>query len=120
MANLERPELVRSTRLRKYVATVSQVLNLSTSEIQLLCKHMGHTIDVHNHYYKLPSHTPELAKVSKLLLLVERGQLNTLNGTSLDEIDIESDEIIDDESQYIVYWRNISTGANNNQCYVLY
>jgi len=44
-AGVEKPELVRSTRLRKYVATVSQLLDMTQNEIELLCDHIGSFID---------------------------------------------------------------------------
>ena len=88
-ASTERPELVRSTKLRKYVATVSQVLDMKSSELSLLCRHMGHSIHVHEDFYRLPSHTLELAKVSKLLIAVEGGDLTQLSGKTLNNLDID-------------------------------
>jgi len=85
---LDRPDLVTSTYLRKYIATVSQLLDMKNSEFDLLCRHMGHTATVHRDFYRLPSQTLELAKMSKLLLAVERGNLNALTGKTLDEIDV--------------------------------
>jgi len=86
---LQRPDLVTSTYLRKYIATVSQLLDMKGNEFELLCRHMGHSANVHKDYYRLPSHTLELAKLSKLLLAVENGNLNALCGKNLDELDIE-------------------------------
>jgi hypothetical protein len=85
----KQPELVRSTKLRKYVATVSQVLDMQPSELSLLCRHMGHSVHVHEQFYRLPSHILELAKVSKLLIAVEGGDLAQLNGKTLNNLDIE-------------------------------
>ena len=109
-AGAERPELVRSTKLRKYVATVSQVLDMQPSELNLLCRHMGHSIHVHEDFYRLPSQTLELAKVSKLLLAVEAGDLAQLNGKTLNNLDIadipdacleEDDDEDDDEADTV-------------------
>lgn len=47
------PENITSTRLRKHVATVSQLLNLSDSDIEQLATFMGHTKDIHKHFYRL-------------------------------------------------------------------
>ncbi|RXG61253.1 hypothetical protein Avbf_15172 [Armadillidium vulgare] len=47
MADLKKPETMLSTNLRKHIATMSQVLNLSQPELEELCKLMGHDIRVH-------------------------------------------------------------------------
>lgn len=47
------PENITSTRLRKHVATVSQLLNLSDGDIEQLATFMGHTKDIHKHFYRL-------------------------------------------------------------------
>ena len=61
---LKQPDLITSTHLRKYVATVSQVLDLQEKELDWLARHMGHDIRVHREYYRLHESTLELAKVS--------------------------------------------------------
>ena len=88
-AGVERPDLVRSTLLRKYIATVSQVLDMTENELDLLCRHMGHSINVHHNFYRLPSQTLELAKISKLLLAVENGNLGNLAGKKFEDIDVD-------------------------------
>ena len=50
---LEKPELVKSTNLRKYVATVSQLVDMNESEMGWLANHMGHDIHVHKEFYRL-------------------------------------------------------------------
>lgn len=121
---LDRPDLVTRTYLRKYIATVSQLLDMKNSEFDLLCRHMGHTATVHREFYRLPSHTLELAKMSKLLLAVERGNLNALTGKSLDEIDVnhidyasesESDTPPSDESDDACEDTNDERHDVNNQ-----
>jgi hypothetical protein len=87
-SGVARPELIRGTKLRKYMATVSQVLDMRPNELSLLCRHMGHSIHVHEEFYRLPSHTLELAKVSKLLIAVEGGDLTELAGKTMNDLDI--------------------------------
>jgi len=87
-AKLDKPDLVTSTYLRKHIAMVSQLLDMKPNEFEMVCKHMGHSAFVHQDYYRLPSHTLELAKLSKLLLAVENGGLNELCGKNLNEIDV--------------------------------
>ena len=88
-AKLQQSDLIPSTKLRKYVETMSHVLNMSHIEFLLVCRHMGHSIKVHEHFYQLPSQTLELAKISKLLIAVEGGDLNSLFRKKLNELDID-------------------------------
>ena len=41
-------------QVRKYEETISHVLNKSHIEFALVCRHMGHSIKVHEHLYQLP------------------------------------------------------------------
>ena len=87
--NLQRPDAIQSVKLRKYVATVSQVLSLKDNELDWLARHMGHDIRVHREYYRLHESTLELAKVSRLLMAFDEGRAGELAGKSLSEIDLE-------------------------------
>ena len=89
----ENPELLRSTQLRKHVATLSQILNLKNHELDQVANFLGHDIRVHREYYRLPEATTQLAKISKLLLAMEKGSLRNLQGKTLDEIEIEGNAI---------------------------
>ena len=82
-------EYLRSTHLRKHVATLSQILNLKNNELDQLANFLGHDIRVHRDFYRLPEATIEIAKISKLLLAMEKGSLAKFQGKSLEEIDIE-------------------------------
>lgn len=44
---LECPDVVRSTNLRKHVATLSQVLNLENEDLEMLARFLGHDIAIH-------------------------------------------------------------------------
>lgn len=46
------PQTLTSTRLRKQIATMSQVLNLRDNEEDCLAGFMGHNIRVHQQYYR--------------------------------------------------------------------
>lgn len=87
--NLKNPEAITSTRLRKYIATVSQVLDLEDKELDWLARHMGHDIRVHREYYRLHESTIELAKVSKILAVVDEGSISKWVGKPLDQIDVD-------------------------------
>ena len=55
--SLQHPEALTSTKLRKYVSTVTQVLNLQESEVDWLACHMGHDLSVHREFYRLHEST---------------------------------------------------------------
>ena len=84
----EVPQTLTSTRLRKHIATISQVLNLKHNELDLLAQFLGHDINVHRQYYRLPADVLQTAKVAKILMAVENGE-QKLTGKCLDDIDVD-------------------------------
>jgi hypothetical protein len=82
------PGAITSTRLRKHVATMSQMLALKDNELDLLASFLGHSIRVHEEFYRLPEQTLQVAKVSKVLIAMERGQLSNLQGRNLEDVDV--------------------------------
>lgn len=88
---LQNPGAITSTRLRKYIATITQVLSLKEKEVDWLARHLGHDIRIHREFYRLHESTIEIAKVSKLLLAVDSGKTTKLSGKSLDEITIDGE-----------------------------
>ncbi len=89
--NLRQPGLIKSTKLRKYIATVSQVIDLNSAELAWLANHMGHDISVHREYYRLHDSTLELSKVSRLLLAVDEGQASKFHGKKLSDINLDGE-----------------------------
>ncbi|XP_074544700.1 uncharacterized protein LOC141804256 [Halichoeres trimaculatus] len=92
------PQTLTSTRLRKQMATMSQVLNLRDNEQDCLADFMGHNIRVHRQYYRLPEGTLQVAKVAKLLMACGRGELSQFKGMTLDEISVDPDEEVPEDS----------------------
>jgi hypothetical protein len=88
------PGAITSTKLRKHVATMSQVLALKRNELDLLASFMGHNINVHREFYRLPEQTLQMARVSKVLIAMEHGEIASLNGRSLDDIDVNVPGIV--------------------------
>lgn len=88
----QNPERIRSTKLRKHIAIMSQLLCLKDNELDLLAGYMGHDIRIHREFYRLPESTLQLAKVSKVLIMMEKGITSDFKGKSLDEINIPLDE----------------------------
>lgn len=85
------PQNITSTKLRKHLATVSQILNLTEHELEQVCGFLGHNISVHRDFYRLPQDTFQLAKVSRLLIAAENGQIAQFQGKSLEDIQLEQD-----------------------------
>lgn len=98
LAGVKNAAALTSTRLRKHLATMSQVINLSQQDLEQLAGFMGHTTDIHKTYYRLPNDIYQMAKVSKLLILNERGEASKYKGMSLDEINIDLD-VLEDNSE---------------------
>ncbi|CAG9763774.1 unnamed protein product [Ceutorhynchus assimilis] len=99
VAGVKNAAALTSTKLRKHLATMSQVINLSEQDLEQLAIFMGHTSDIHKTYYRLPNDVYQMAKVSKLLLLNERGEAAKFKGKRLDEIDINLDPIEEEPSE---------------------
>ena len=99
LAGTKNPQAISATKLRKHLATLTQVINMTENDIEQLSKFMGHTVGIHRGSYRLPDDIYQTAKISKLLLLMEKGQASRYKGKNLDEIDInlECDDISDDD-----------------------
>ena len=67
---------------------MSQVLALRSNELDLLASFLGHNIQVHREFCRLPENTLHVTKVSKLLLAMEHGDTVALSGKTLDDIDV--------------------------------
>ena len=70
---------VTSTSMRKYLATVAQVMNLNDTEMDQLASHLGHDIRVHRKHYRLQDSTVEMAKVANVLRSTEKRLGENLN-----------------------------------------
>ncbi|XP_071839517.1 uncharacterized protein [Apostichopus japonicus] len=86
------PSNLTSTKLRKQIATVSQILCLKDHELDVLAGFLGHDIRVHREYYRLPENTLQMAKVARLLLLMEKGAVGEFKDKKLDEIEVPLDD----------------------------
>lgn len=93
----KQPDLLSSTSLRKHIATISQILNLKNHELDSLAGFLGHDINVHRNYYRLPEDTIQVAKVGKILHELDKNRIANHKGKSLDEINIDDDEVIESD-----------------------
>ena len=67
-ASLKKSNLITSTKIRKHMATVLQLLDMNNAELDWVTEHLGHTQDVHREWYRQEASTIELTKVDKLLM----------------------------------------------------
>lgn len=92
------PASLTSTKLRKQIATVAQLLSFNEGDVEQLANFMGHSKEIHKTFYRLPENIYQVAKVSKFLLMMEKGDANEYRGKNLDDIDINIDGLISEES----------------------
>ena len=88
----KQPNLLTSTSLRKHVATISQIINLKNNELDSLASFLGHDINVHRNFYRMPENTVQVAKIGKILMGLESGKISEFRGKSLDEIEMNAEE----------------------------
>lgn len=91
-ACLQNPDAITTRRLRKHMATISQIFSMNDQEIEQLATFMGHSSLTHRNEYRLPDDIFQTAKISKVLLMMEDGSAGKYKGKSLDEIDINLEE----------------------------
>lgn len=83
-----------STKLRKHLATISQILKMESGDLEQLATFMGHNIKTHTEWYRLPNDVYQTAKVSKILLLAQNNSIDKYRGQKLDELEV-GDEVIE-------------------------
>ncbi|KAF5307102.1 hypothetical protein FQR65_LT18464 [Abscondita terminalis] len=87
---IQNSKCITSNKLRKQIATIMQIMSLTPDETKQFANFMGHTEKTHNEFYELPVDLYQTAKVSKILLMMEKGSLPVeYKGKSLSEIDID-------------------------------
>jgi len=97
------PGLLTSTRLRKQVASLAQVVCLKDNELDSLATFMGHDLRVHTQFYRLPMDVMQIARISKLFLAAEQGRIGEFAGKELTEItvhpEVEVEAVSDNASE---------------------
>ena len=108
--NLKRLDCITSTKLRKQLATLAQILNLKENDQDMLATFQGHNIRVHRELYRLPERTLQVAKISKLLHCLNTGTIDKYKGCNFDDINLEH------EGKFVSY----TILANNRTffCYI--
>lgn len=85
-AGCHKPHLISSSRLRKYLSTVTQIMNLEDHELQWLSRHLAHDINTHKQYYRQHDAAIEIAKVGSLILAADKGILGRFAAKKLSQI----------------------------------
>ncbi|XP_077868316.1 uncharacterized protein LOC102808190 [Saccoglossus kowalevskii] len=81
---------------------MSQLFNLKDNGQEILAVFLGHYIRVHRKFYRIPQDTLQIAKVSRILLACERGSVEKYKNKSLDDIEIDLNEVSDDEESVLI------------------
>ncbi|KAJ8935519.1 hypothetical protein NQ314_012753 [Rhamnusium bicolor] len=75
------------------------MFHMTNNDMEQLCNFMGHTLGVHQQSYRLPDDVFQTAKISKLLLLMEKGEAGKYKGKGLEDINIDMDENLLDDNE---------------------
>ena len=102
LAGLKCPQSVTSTKLRKHIATLSQLINLEERELEMLAGFLGHDPKIHKEFYRLPEDTLQIAKCGKLLMMMDQDRIGEFAGKSLDEIELNNC------GKYFLYLKNLT------------
>ena len=89
MVNLQNPDVITSTNLRKYVATVSQLVDMDQNELGWLATHLGHDVHIHKEFYRMQESTLEMAVVGNLLMAIDEGRAHEFKGKNLRDITLQ-------------------------------
>ena len=66
-----------------------QMLDLKDNEVGWVLKHLGHSMNVHENYYRMMHSVIERAKVAKLLILSDMGKVGEYAGKNIDQINFD-------------------------------
>ncbi|KAJ8316567.1 hypothetical protein KUTeg_005882 [Tegillarca granosa] len=98
-AEIENTSTFTSSLLRKQLATLVQILNLSETSQDILATFQGHDIRVHRQFYRLPENVLQAAKVSKVLHSLSDGSIGKYKGKDFDEIEFDEKETVVSEAE---------------------
>ena len=95
--DLQKPELIRTRLLRKHLATIVQLLDMTGDELKMVADHMGHSVAIHTDVYRLQSSLLEKTKVARALIAAENGLMGKFAGRSLSACDLNEIPVVEEE-----------------------
>ena len=112
-AELDKPELMRSTILRKLICTLSQLTVLSPDELQQLTNYMSQNFNVHVNCCDLSRDIVQLSKVGQLLMSAENGKFQKGDSRTLENLNFNDDimAIVDNFDDSVT--DNVSSNKDN-------
>jgi len=91
LCNLRNNSKRHSSLFDSHGLVLKQVAALTQAEIKWLADHLGHDTKIFENVYRRQDSTIEMAKISRLLMAVDSGQLSKFAGKSLDQIQFSGD-----------------------------
>ncbi|WAR30017.1 hypothetical protein MAR_003585 [Mya arenaria] len=95
-AKLNHTQYITATQMRKYLATMLQLLDMSEPELRWITDHLGHSVDVHKKWYRVSNKAVELTKVASVLVAAESGFLQRAHNVPFDNISTANTQNTDD------------------------
>ena len=83
---LQDKKVFRSTKLRKYLSTAAQFLDLPQNQRVWVADFLGHDLNVHDKYYRMHTDAVNLAKMTKLLYIADKGKVKDAYLENLDTL----------------------------------
>ena len=83
---LQDKKVFRSTKLRKYLATAAQFLDLPQNQRVWVADFLGHDLNVHDKYYRMHTDAVNLAKMTKLLYIADKCKVKDAYPENLDTL----------------------------------
>lgn len=87
---LKSPERLTSTAMRKYMANLTQALNLSPTQLDWVYRYMGHSESVHLQHYRNMSGFIERVQIGKVLLMQDLNVSSKYVGKVLQDVEFSS------------------------------
>ncbi|XP_069120721.1 uncharacterized protein [Argopecten irradians] len=97
--HLQAPHQITSVSMRKYTATLTQMLNLDKNQLDWMYQHLGHTKAVHKEHYRQMSGLVERTQISKMFLIQDLNLTSKFKGKKLDEVDIKDIVFPEDQEE---------------------
>ncbi|KAK9876275.1 hypothetical protein WA026_012574 [Henosepilachna vigintioctopunctata] len=126
-AGIQNTTFFTYTKLKKYIATLSQLFTMNVSDIEQLASFLGLILGVDISSYKLEDKLNQITRISKLLILMEENRILGIWGKKLgDIIDLNEDLLSTEIDKSITplrttvdfaeFNKNNQGSSNNSQC----